>query len=95
MTKVSAFILVALAGGVASASQADTLQMGSSENAAIFEQGGKPVRGMTQARVEADFGSPASREAPVGDPPITRWEYAEFVVFFEHDRVIHAVTKRK
>jgi hypothetical protein len=27
----------------------------------------------------------------VGAPPITRWDYAGFSVFFEHDRVIDAV----
>jgi hypothetical protein len=26
-----------------------------------------------------------------GQPPITRWDYAGFAVFFEHDRVIDAV----
>ena len=49
---------------------------------------------MTQTRVEANFGAPQNRRAPVGDPPITRWEYAEFVVFFEYDKVIHAVSRR-
>ena len=47
-----------------------------------------------QARVESTFGAPAAVKAPVGDPPITRWEYANFVVFFEYDKVIHAVRKR-
>jgi hypothetical protein len=27
----------------------------------------------------------------VGAPPITRWDYPNFSVFFEGDRVIHAV----
>jgi hypothetical protein len=49
---------------------------------------------MSQARVEANFGTPQSRVSPVGDPPITRWEYESFVVFFEYDKVIHSVTKR-
>ena len=35
-----------------------------------------------------------SIEAAVGEPPISRWVYADFVVFFEYDRVIHAVIKR-
>jgi len=34
--------------------------------------------------------SPA-RHPTVGKPPITRWDYPSFSVFFEHDRVIHAV----
>jgi len=76
------------------AASAETLQMGSGENAAIFEQAGKPTRGMTQARVEQQYGSPTAKQSAVGDPPITRWDYAGFVVFFEHDRVIHSVTKR-
>jgi hypothetical protein len=50
---------------------------------------------MTAASVEARFGTPEAKVTPVGDPPITRWEYKDFVVFFEYDRVIHAVVKRQ
>ena len=28
-------------------------------------------------------------------PPITRWDYPAFSVYFEHDRVIHAVARRQ
>ncbi|MDH4046776.1 MAG: hypothetical protein OEW68_01560 [Gammaproteobacteria bacterium] len=76
------------------AAHADTLQMGGTENAARFETPGKPTRGMSQAKVEATYGSPNSKQAAVGDPPISRWEYGEFVVFFEYDKVIHAVSRR-
>jgi hypothetical protein len=51
----------------------------------------RPVRGSTQAAVEARFGAPAERHATVGKPPITRWDYPGFAVFFEGNRVIHAV----
>ncbi|MBV6416187.1 MAG: hypothetical protein CMLOHMNK_00718 [Steroidobacteraceae bacterium] len=50
-----------------------------------------PSRGATMASVEQRFGAPASKHAAVGQPPITRWDYAQFSVFFENDRVIHAV----
>lgn len=50
-----------------------------------------PTKGMTMQRVEAAFGSPASRVPAVGTPPISRWEYPGFVVFFENDHVIHTV----
>jgi hypothetical protein len=56
--------------------------------------GSRPTRGMTQASVQSKFGSPSAVKAPVGDPPITRWEYSNFIVYFEHDKVIHAVLKR-
>lgn len=94
MSKFKAFALIAVASAFATFAHAETLQMGASENAARFEQAGKPTRGMTQANVEAAFGSPQSSQDAVGEPPIARWEYANFVVFFEYDRVIHAVTKR-
>jgi hypothetical protein len=51
----------------------------------------RPARGSTQAAVEAHFGAPQTRHATVGKPPITRWDYAGFSVFFEGNRVIHAV----
>ena len=51
----------------------------------------RPARGSTMTVVEAKFGSPANRHAAVGTPPITRWDYPGFVVFFEHERVIDAV----
>jgi hypothetical protein len=51
----------------------------------------RPRRGTTMQSVEQKFGPPAQRRAAVGQPPITRWDYAQFSVFFEHDRVIHSV----
>lgn len=54
----------------------------------------RPERGMTMDRVRDAFGAPQSREPAVGDPPITRWQYDTFTVYFEHKRVIHAVARR-
>lgn len=56
--------------------------------------GERPARGMSMAKVEAKWGTPAAKDAAVGQPPITRWEYPGFVVYFEYDHVIHAVTRR-
>lgn len=52
-----------------------------------------PPRGSTMNTVEAAFGAPSQREPAVGEPPITRWDYPAFVVYFEHDKVIHSVVK--
>jgi hypothetical protein len=43
------------------------------------------------ATVEAKFGAPQTRHPAVGKPAITRWDYANFSVFFEGERVIDAV----
>jgi hypothetical protein len=55
-------------------------------------QSEKPKRGVTMTQVEAKFGTPVTKHDAVGAPPISRWDYPGFSVFFEHDRVIHAVT---
>jgi hypothetical protein len=56
-----------------------------------------PKRGSTMTQVEARFGAPAEKHPAVSDPgrpgqpPITRWDYNGFAVFFERDRVIDSV----
>jgi len=66
---------------------AEELKMAPAPQAA----GDRPTRGMSMERVEARFGPPVRRIAAVGDPPISRWEYPGFVVYFEHHLVSHAV----
>jgi hypothetical protein len=54
----------------------------------------RPENGVRMADVEARFGAPSDRFRPVGDPPITRWVYPEFTVYFEYELVIHSVVNR-
>lgn len=66
----------------------------------IGEQGmdrhiSKPSLGMSMDAVVTRFGEPANRQGPTGQPPITRWDYDQFAVYFEYDKVIHAVTRLK
>lgn len=89
MTKlriVSILALLFAGSGIANAETMDGVSSGSTD--------GRPTRGMTQSTVESEYGQPRSVNAAVGEPPITRWEYQGFVVFFEYDKVIHAVLKR-
>ena len=52
-----------------------------------------PQRGTSMDTVEARLGAPEKRFAAVGDPPITRWVYPQFTVYFEHERVLHSVKR--
>ncbi len=52
-----------------------------------------PRRGMSMTAVEARFGAPRNRIAAVGEPPISRWEYDGFTVYFERDLVLHTVVR--
>lgn len=69
--------------------QADTLKMPDAVPQEITIQ--LPGRGMPMTTVEEKFGSPHTKYDEVGDPPITRWDYPEFSVYFEYQFVIHAV----
>jgi hypothetical protein len=75
---------------VAGPAVADVLLLDGIE-AARATAGQRPVRGTSMDQVEAMFGPPSNRHAAVGDPPITRWDYPGFVVYFEYQYVIHAV----
>lgn len=50
-----------------------------------------PVNGMSMAEVESRYGTPGSKVSPVGNPPITRWVYDRWSVFFEYDAVLYTV----
>ncbi len=53
----------------------------------------QPPKGMNQEQVVALFGKPQAIYAAVGEPPIIRWRYADYTVYFEAGSVIHSVAK--
>ena len=58
-----------------------------------------PTRGASMADVEARFGAPERKYPAVAgatrqNPPITRWAYPTFSVYFEHDHVVDAVANK-
>jgi len=50
-----------------------------------------PVRGESQHAVLERFGLADEEHSAVGRPPISRWDYREFSVYFESGRVIDSV----
>jgi len=54
----------------------------------------RPSRGMTMDQVRKQFGEPVKEHPWVGDPPITRWDYDKFSVFFENQYVLDTVIHR-
>ena len=82
--------MLCLLAGALPAARAETLVV-NDEVVVADSSVPRPNKGQTMTAVEAKFGAPQTRHAAVGKPPITRWDYMNFVVFFEHDRVIHSV----
>ncbi|HSH42251.1 MAG TPA: hypothetical protein VK973_09040 [Arenicellales bacterium] len=50
-----------------------------------------PRGSMTMEQVRAAKGEPETVFPAVGEPPITRWQYPKYVVYFENERVITSV----
>jgi len=85
-----------LAAGLllASVAQADTLDV--RKNAARSSASDLPHRGLTMAQVEKRYGAPVEKLPTRGGdaprhPPINRWRYDGYTVYFERNRVIHSV----
>lgn len=70
--------------------QADTLTIPVGQQAS-GQQSSLPQRGTSTSAVSQQYGEPLTRHAAVGEPPISRWDYAGFSVYFEHDKVVHSV----
>ncbi|MBJ6137612.1 hypothetical protein [Marinobacter litoralis] len=91
----TAFGLAALlTAGMAPAVQAEDLAIpvGSQADRSAISL---PGNGMNQASVRQRWGNPLNISGPVGQPPISQWHYADFVVYFERDLVMHTVVKRQ
>ena len=58
-----------------------------------------PRRGLTMAQVERMYGAPSSKLPTAGGdtalhPPINRWVYPNYIVYFERNHVINSVAQR-
>jgi hypothetical protein len=90
-------ILVVLLGGLAAAGSATAETIVVNDQVQVRESRvDVPKRGLTMDDVQKQFGAPVTRHPAVGGgspqrPPITRWDYNGFSVFFEKDRVIDSV----
>ncbi len=72
---------------------ADTLLI---ERTQVAQNRDLPKRGSSMAQVQALYGAPQLKYPPVGGggprtPPITRWQYENFSVYFENSNVVNAV----
>lgn len=74
---------------------ADEVRLPIARNVEQGSQQNMPRKGSSMAAIESRFGEPQRRTGAVGEPPISQWHYAEFVVYFENSHVIHTVAKRR
>ena len=82
------FIMLLVAAVNTSTAVADVLLIENVERAKTMQL---PGNGLSQQQVTQRWGEPIQQYTAVGEPPITRWRYADYSVYFEYDRVISAV----
>ncbi len=90
MTRMVLAMMLVVATGLAplGSAQADVLLI---EEVRQSDRMDLPVNGMSKDEVRARFGEPADQRAAVGDPPITRWNYDSWSVYFEYELVLFTV----
>ena len=52
-------------------------------------------KGLSKEEVYSRYGEPQKILTAVGNPPISRWKYDQFTVYFEQEHVIHTVAHGK
>jgi hypothetical protein len=78
----------------ASLGHADTFDV--RKNVRHGAAGDLPRRGLSMSQVERQYGAPVEKLPTAGGdaprhPPINRWRYNGYTVYFERNRVIHSV----
>jgi len=93
MKRFSTGLLLLVAAGAALAGDQERRSLG--DHLRLPEQVTRsaelPQRGSSMDRVRERWGEPRQRLGAVGEPPISRWVYDGFSVYFEHRYVIHSV----
>ena len=90
-TYIRSLAFAAVLALVAFSAQADTLLIDRHETGEAMPH---PARGAQMSAVESQYGPPLHRVGPVGAPPITRWVYENFTVYFEHSHVVTTVVNK-
>lgn len=92
---VKRFLLIGMLAAFSAAAAADTVKIPVGQQGAGMHGVVIPKRGILMKAVVAEFGEPLSKSTPVGEPPISYWEYKDYFVYFERNRVLDTVLKLK
>ncbi len=88
---VTSSVLISSLAFTSTHANAETIKIGLSEQASTNKNINRPKMGMTMDKVVSYFGAPTQKSNPVGTPPIYKWTYTDFTVYFEGEYVINSV----
>lgn len=87
--------LVALTPTFFGTAHAETVAIPLGNQAPELQDISRPNKGLTTEQVLKSYGQPLKQTPAVGTPPISRWTFDDFVVYFESNKVIHTVLKHR
>ncbi|MEE2732743.1 MAG: hypothetical protein VYA55_18130 [Pseudomonadota bacterium] len=85
------FASLLLICGASAVAEDVSIPVPAGQQGSAYANEARPKSGMSMDQVNNRFGAPGQKIASVGEPPITRWVYDHYTVYFEHDHVIHSV----
>ena len=96
MNRLIGFVLATALAGAGLPAHSDTLLLEAIANEPPNSAEGlpRPSRGMSMHQVLEYYGEPIQRYDAVGLPPITRWVYDGYTVYFEDQYTISTVLHR-
>lgn len=89
------FIACLLCAVVSLSAHAETIKIPISQQHPELNNIERPQRGESQQLVLQRYGQPVEKMAARGTPPISRWEYPGFTVYFENQHTVHSVIKHR
>ena len=92
--KIKIIAACALASLMGSVTMAEVITVPVGQQADRASAGELQRKASAKVDVEAKFGAPMTATPAVGDPPISRWDYPAFSVYFESDSVLHVVVRQ-
>ncbi len=68
---------------------AEKVYIGDQQN--TYQNINRPEKGTHVNTVLGQYGNPIQKHDAVGIPPISKWVYKDYTVYFEYEHVIHTV----
>ncbi len=84
-------LLITLFLSIAATSHAQQIVIGVGQQTPENQNINRPQRGMSREQVTQYFGEPRTKDEAKGKPPIEKWTYPQFSVYFEQNNVLHSV----
>ncbi len=90
-SRLSSVFACMLAFGITTPTYAEQVAVPLGQQGTSLDRDQLPQPGMTMDQVYTNYGAAVKESPAVGEPPISKWSFSGFTVYFEHKTVLHVV----